>query len=72
MMATQPVIFKDFCDCNIALHVLGISTNVGRIKAINRIGPHNKEVLSYIIGGMLGDYLKSRYFSTTSLVSVKR
>jgi LAGLIDADG DNA endonuclease family/Cytochrome b/b6/petB len=30
--------------------------NKSRTKAINRIGPHNKEILDIIISGMLGDF----------------
>jgi len=30
--------------------------NKARTKAINRIGPHNKEILDIIISGMLGDF----------------
>jgi hypothetical protein len=30
--------------------------NRARTKAINRIGPHNKEILEIIISGMLGDF----------------
>ena len=30
--------------------------NKGRTRAIHRIGPHNQDVLSIIICGMLGDW----------------
>ena len=38
------------------INVAMVGTKAGRIKAINRVGPHNKEILSIIIGGMLGDF----------------
>jgi hypothetical protein len=57
---------------NLTLNIVAVSTSSGRIKAcpwrclppeearssgaINRIGPHSKEVLSYIVGGLLGDW----------------
>jgi hypothetical protein len=56
------------------LNVAMISTKAGRIKAINRVGPHNKEILSIIIGGMLPSFsiIKKVYFSSTSTVRGKR
>jgi hypothetical protein len=72
MMATLPcqtlIEYVDFYTLYFTFNVVAISTNTGRIKAINRIGPHSKDVLSIIIGGMIGDIPKSVYFSTTSHV----
>jgi hypothetical protein len=46
---------------NSAVFVTGLSSavlpiNKARTKAINRIGPHNKEILDILISGMLGDF----------------
>ena len=38
------------------MSMLMLPFNKSRTKAINRIGPHDKEVLDIIIGGMLGDF----------------
>ena len=43
-------------------NVVAISTKTGRIKAINRIGPHSKDVLSIIIGGMLAQKKKQIFY----------
>ena len=42
-----------YCNC-----ILGnmLPFNKARTKALNRIGPHNKQVLDIIICGMLGDF----------------
>lgn len=34
---------------------LDIKNNISRVKAIYRIGPHNKDVISVIFGSLLGD-----------------
>ena len=38
-----------------------LSFNTPRIKAIKRIGPHNKDILTLLISGMLGDTLKNNF-----------
>lgn len=53
--------YYDLNTINSAVSVTGLSSavlpiNKSRTKAINRIGPHNKEILDIIISGMLGDF----------------
>ena len=53
--------YYDLNTINSAIFVTGLSSavlpiNKARTKAINRIGPHNKEILDIIISGMLGDF----------------
>jgi len=53
--------YYDLNTINSAVLVTGLSSavlpiNKARTKAINRIGPHNKEILDIIISGMLGDF----------------
>jgi serine/threonine protein kinase len=53
--------YYDLNTINSAVSVTGLSNavlpiNKSRTKAINRIGPHNKEILDIIISGMLGDF----------------
>jgi LAGLIDADG DNA endonuclease family len=53
--------YYDLNTINSAVFVTGLSSavlpiNKARTKAINRIGPHNKEILDIIISGMLGDF----------------
>lgn len=53
--------YYDLNTINNAVFVTGLSSavlpiNKARTKAINRIGPHNKEILDIIISGMLGDF----------------
>jgi hypothetical protein len=53
--------YYDLNTINSAVFVTGLSSavlpiNKARTKAINRIGPHNKEILDILISGMLGDF----------------
>jgi hypothetical protein len=53
--------YYDLNTINSGVFVTGLSSavlpiNKARTKAINRIGPHNKEILDIIISGMLGDF----------------
>jgi hypothetical protein len=53
--------YYDLNTINSAVFIPGLSSavlpiNKARTKAINRVGPHNKEILDILISGMLGDF----------------
>ena len=53
--------YYDLNTINSAVFITGLSSavlpiNKARTKAINRVGPHNKEILDILISGMLGDF----------------